>query len=232
MDEKNEIGFVGDVEPKQNPNRVRRRYFSLEQRMQMMKLVKRYVSLDYSYDDMQQALMKEGFKVSVGTLFKFVLQAKEALISAEEANRIMLNLAEQRRRIRSEMFRIFREMQKERQWFNAAYQKWRDKVDAFERENPSTPLPVEILRERPKEKYTLKDDALIVKSVEESQKNHEDFVSRFNLIPPIPTRTEFAQATIDVDELLNRLNNTDDPIPKDERPIVKAGANQISSNTR
>lgn len=89
----------------------KRQRLTFEVKLELMKLIKRYLAIGLTYQEMQEKIKQEkGIKLAMGTLFKFILSAKEDIISSNEAARIFLERYEKRRYIEREAIILYNQV--------------------------------------------------------------------------------------------------------------------------
>lgn len=191
MNEQNTMSGISDAaEPQRDsiPSNTKRKRYTIEKKLEIMKEVKRFVALGLSYSEMTEQLEKKGYKVSTGSLFKYVLRAKDDILSTEEAARIWLERMEKKKMLAREAMKLLGEYKEERK---------SERKEIAER-GRGTP------------KFTIKDEMVILKQVCDIERELDDFLSRANLLAAVPSRTELeVKPKLTTKELVDYLKEQD-----------------------
>jgi len=175
------------IEQKQ---RQLRHYYSADQKMEIMKHVRRYLIVGMRYIDMRDDLAKKGFKLAQGTLFNIILEMKDEMASWQDAWRIAVERIEKQKYLEREALALYEQIKND-------------------------------------PRGDVHDRMLALRLLSQVQNETHEFISRFNLLPAIPVRTDGAGTTkIPVDQLIQALVDEKNALAKKELPEGDANVGQ------
>ena len=107
--EDEKLATIKRHEDENKPVRPLRRFrrLTLEQKFEIKRTTKKYLAMGFSYEEMRRAFKKDGVKISVGALFRIIMQAKDDLFSSAEAWRIVSERIEKRKYVENEALSLY-----------------------------------------------------------------------------------------------------------------------------
>jgi len=153
-----------------NKGERKRMYYTVEQKMEMMKHIRRYLVTGMTYREMKADLEKKGFRLAQGSLFNIILEMKEEMASWQDGWRVVVERIEKQKYLEREALALYNQIKEDRH-------------------------------------STLQERMLAMRLLSQIQNETHEFISRFNLLPAIPVRSDGASTAgkIPVDQLVCAL---------------------------